>query len=167
MFQWSNKVSKSVTFTSELADQELLALIDTELAKYPYKTFNELCKEALKLMLRQNVNPSVRPEVKSNESDLRVEQLQTQVAQLEQQLGGVEQRLYQCSRDLARLGPLEYQINQLNRRINTLSLAGNDVPAPPGMATLPVEEASEVPIEVAPQEVDPAIARISQLIDDF
>ena len=47
MFQWSKKVVKSVTFNPELADESLLAQVESYLEKQPDKTFSDLCKEAL------------------------------------------------------------------------------------------------------------------------
>jgi hypothetical protein len=59
MFQRSNKTNRSVTFNLEVADQTLLAVIETELAKQPHKTFSDLCKEALWQFLY--ISESVRP----------------------------------------------------------------------------------------------------------
>lgn len=44
----TTKTNKSVTFTQEEADQTLLEAIEQELANEQYKTFSDLCKQALK-----------------------------------------------------------------------------------------------------------------------
>ena len=47
MLNWSNRVTKSITFTREDIDLELLSQIEIELDRHPHKTFSDLCKEAL------------------------------------------------------------------------------------------------------------------------
>jgi hypothetical protein len=47
MLNWSNRVTKSITFTKEEIDLDLLAQIEVELDRHPHKTFSDLCKEAL------------------------------------------------------------------------------------------------------------------------
>ncbi len=47
MLNWSNRVTKSITFTQEDIDLELLSQIEIELDRHPHKTFSDLCKEAL------------------------------------------------------------------------------------------------------------------------
>jgi hypothetical protein len=47
MLNWSNRVTKSITFTQEEIDRDLLAQIEVELDRHPHKTFSDLCKEAL------------------------------------------------------------------------------------------------------------------------
>lgn len=82
MFPWSKKNSKSVTFNSEVADETLLAVVETELLKQPHKTFSDLCKEALWQFLC--VPESVRPTPKTTQGEQVVAELQHQLAEFEQ-----------------------------------------------------------------------------------
>ncbi len=84
MSLWSNKTSKSVTFSQEVADQTLLAAVETELAKQPHKTFSDLCKEALWQFLYipdSTPSPGMFPDS------------QSQIAELQRQLAMMQQRL--------------------------------------------------------------------------
>ncbi len=60
MFQWSKKVVKSVTFNPGVADESLLAVVESHLEQQPDKTFSDLCKEALwqSLCVPESVKPS-------------------------------------------------------------------------------------------------------------
>lgn len=156
MFQWSSKVNKSVTFASDPADQELLERIEVELVKYPYKTFSDLCKEALRQALM--VSEPVRPNSKTDRLEQQMSDLQRQITHLEQDLG---------NRNLARLTALESRVSQLTQQMAELALTLNRQPSPASQAPMGIESAPEMEILPAPVEVDPAIARISQFIDDF
>src|ERR687886_766630 len=81
MFPWSKKITKPVTFNSEVADDTLLAVVETELMKQPHKTFSDLCKEALWQFLC--VPESVRPTTPTaGQMEQPVAELNGQLAQL-------------------------------------------------------------------------------------
>lgn len=78
MMLWAKNSYKSVTFTPEVADQTLLAVIETELAKQPHKTFSDLCKEALWQFLC--VPESVRPNPKPGQMEQQLAELLTKLS---------------------------------------------------------------------------------------
>jgi hypothetical protein len=80
MFPWSKKISKSVRFSQELADQSLLAVVETELVKQPHKSFSDLCKEALWQSLC--ISESVRPSPRTVKLEQQVAELQGQLLTL-------------------------------------------------------------------------------------
>lgn len=105
MFPWSKKNSKSVTFNSEVADETLLAVVETELLKQPHKTFSDLCKEALWQFLC--VPESVRPTPKTTQREQGVADRQV-VADLQRQLVEFEQRF--LARESSRWEAIERQM---------------------------------------------------------
>jgi hypothetical protein len=105
MFPWSKKNSKSVTFNSEVADETLLAVVETELLKQPHKTFSDLCKEALWQFLC--VPESVRPTPKITQGEQGVTDRQV-VAELQRQLADFEQRF--LTRESSRWEAIERQM---------------------------------------------------------
>src|ERR687886_443480 len=138
MFPWSKKIRKSVEFNRGLADLSLLEVVESELEKQPHKTFSDLCKEALWQYLC--VPESVRPSFRT---------------------GSLEQQLAQ------QLAQLALIVNQ------------QPTPMPPAQLT-PVSSAQLTPVSSAqleptaeamtptpPQEVDPLLSRLSQVLDDF
>lgn len=154
MFPWSKKISKSVTFTQELADQSLLAVVETELVKQPHKSFSDLCKEALwqSLCLSESVRPTPR-----------TAQIEQQVAELQRQLADLEQRLF--ARESNRLEAIERQLNQLTQQVAQLALIVNQQPNPKSPPQLELKPEAVTP--TTPQEVDPLLSRLSPFLDDF
>jgi hypothetical protein len=164
MFQWSKKVVKSVTFNPEIADESLLAQVESYLEAQPEKTFSDLCKEALWQALC--VPDSVRPS--PNTAALPIEQ---QVGELQRQLAGLEERFF--AKESHRLQTMENQILQLSQQVAQLAIILSQ-----GGSTQPVTSSVPVPMlevinnsgstpDPTPQAVDPVIIRLSQYLDDF
>jgi hypothetical protein len=159
MFPWSKKISKSVTFSQELADQSLLAVVETELVKQPHKSFSDLCKEALwqSLCVAESVRPTPR-----------TAQIEQQVAELQRQVADFEQRFF--ARESSRLEAIECQLNQLTQQLAQLAIIVNQQPnpnPPPQLESAPLESEPEAVTPSTPQEVDPLLSRLSQFLDDF
>jgi hypothetical protein len=170
MFPWSKKIRKSVEFNRGLADQSLLEVVESELEKQPHKTFSDLCKEALWQYLC--VPESVRP-------SFRTGSLEQQVAELQHQFADLEQRFF--AKESNRLEAMERQLNQLTQQLAQLALIVNQQPTPiPPTQLTPASSAQLTPVSSAqlqptaeamtptpPQEVDPLLSRLSQVLDDF
>jgi uncharacterized membrane protein YccC len=117
MFPWSKKVVKSVTFNQEVADETLLAVVESVLQKQPNKTFSDLCKEALWQALC--VPESVRPGLKAAE-------MEHKIAEVQQQLADFEQRFF--AKEANRLEAIESQLSQLTQQVAQLALLVNTRP---------------------------------------
>jgi hypothetical protein len=168
MFQWSKKVVKSVTFNPGVADESLLALVESFLEKDPEKTFSDLCKEALWQSLC--VPESVRPSPKSA-ADPGVEQ---DIAELKRQLADLEERFF--AKESNRLEAMESHLMQLSQQVSQLAIIVNQILANPSPTqpapALEVVNSHPTPANAhaeatPPEEVDPVISRISQFLDDF
>lgn len=163
MFHWSKKQVKSVTFNQEVADETLLAVVDSVLEKQPDKTFSDLCKEALWQSLC--VPDSVRPGFKTAE-------MEQQMSELQRQLAGIEQRFF--AKEANRLETVERQLGQLTQQVAQLALLVNSRShsEPPQAFSSPVLE-SQAPVAAPsspptpPQEVDPLLSRLTPFLDDF
>jgi hypothetical protein len=182
MFQWSKKVVKSVTFNPGVADESLLALVESHLEKDPDKSFSDLCKEALWQVLC--VPESVRPNQKATQALPPSTQTplppatplpangvgEPQIAELHRQITDLEGRYY--SREANRLDAVEHQLIQLSQQVAQLAIMvtqGVTVQVSPTYqsgSAAEVFKPSSAPA-VAPVEVDPVISRLSQLVDDF
>lgn len=171
MFLWSKKTKKSVTFHPEVADESLLAVVETELVKQPHKTFSDLCKEALWQFLC--VPESVRPTPTPMQQQMQMEQL---LAELQRQLADFEQRFF--AKESQRLEAMERQLNQLSQQLAQLSFIVNHQPKPepvihpspkpesPARQYAPKAEAESPP--TPPAEIDdPLLSRLSAFLDDF
>lgn len=162
MFPWSKKTVKSVTFKQEVADQSLLAVVEAELMRQPYKTFSDLCKEALWQFLC--VPEAVRPSPKTPQSEQHSPDVQRQLADFEQRF---------FAKESSRLETLECQLNQLSQQVAQLASAIERQPLSdrlPQPTPLPQQEkAVEATISAnsIPQDVDPMLSRLSQFLDDF
>jgi|SRR5919202_2054274 hypothetical protein len=158
MFPWSKKITKSVTFNSEVADETLLAVVETELIKQPHKTFSDLCKEALWQFLC--VPESVRPTPKAA-------QMEQPGAELKRQFAEFEQRF--LARDSSRLEAMERQLNQLSQQLAQLSLIVNQQPkSEPHRQFVQEVQKAEVVTPTPPPEIDdPLLSRLSAFLDDF
>ena len=152
MFQWSKKVVKSVTFNPEIADESLLAQVESYLEVQPNKTFSDLCKEALWKFLCVPESAQLASK-KANGTTV------------EQQIGGFEKRF--SARESHRLEAIEGQMLQLTQQVAKLAIILNQQAlnyVPPMVDSVGVVQS--VP-EPEPQEVDPVINRIGQFLDDF
>jgi hypothetical protein len=152
MFQWSKKVVKSVTFDPEIADESLLAQVETYLESQSDKTFSDLCKEALwkLLCVPESTLPPVNAANRSN--------LEQQVADIQRQMASLEARYF--AKESNRIDMMESQMLQLHQQVTMLALLLNQ--QPPTAYTPP----PPIP-EPLPQEDDPVISRIISVMDDF
>ncbi|AFZ59658.1 plasmid segregation centromere-binding protein ParR [Anabaena cylindrica FACHB-243] len=162
MFQWSKKVVKSVTFNPEIADESLLAQVESYLEAQPEKTFSDLCKEALWQALC--VPESVRPA--PNIAALPMEQ---KIGELQRQLAGLEERFF--AKESNRLEAMESQILQLTQQVAQLAImlsqGASTQPPTSSVPTVEVVNNSGSNPDSTPQEIDPVISRLSQYLDDF
>lgn len=177
MFQWSKKVVKSVTFDPGVADESLLALVESHLEKDPDKSFSDLCKEALwqALCVPESVRPTQKatqalPPLPSQISPPPTSGGEPQIADLHRQITDLEGRYY--SREASRLDAVENQLIQLSQQVAQLAIMvtqGVTVQVAPTQALPVVGEVyqSSSPPPAAPVEVDPVISRLSLLVDDF
>ncbi|QLE55025.1 plasmid segregation centromere-binding protein ParR [Nostoc sp. TCL26-01] len=161
MFQWSKKVVKSVTFNPGVADESLLAVVESYLEKQPDKTFSDLCKEALwqSLCVPESVKPGLKTAV-TESAEQKIDELQRQVRDLEERFFAKESH---------RLEALERQILQLTQQMAHLAIIVTERPVvyhQPQSA--PAVDVVNTPYAVNSQEeVDPLISRLSQYLDDF
>ncbi|KAB8333150.1 plasmid segregation centromere-binding protein ParR [Scytonema tolypothrichoides VB-61278] len=172
MFQWSKKVVKSVTFEPGVADESLLALVESHLEKDPEKTFSDLCKEALwqSLCVPESVRPAPKPAAATATTTQGVEQ---QIAALQSQMADLEERFF--AKESNRLQIMEQQLIQLSQQVAQLAIMLNNVsssspPTAQQVSTLEVINHTSSPTYAAAtssQEIDPVISRISQFLDDF
>ncbi|MEH2245010.1 plasmid segregation centromere-binding protein ParR [Nostoc sp.] len=158
MFQWSKKVVKSVTFNPELADESLLAQVESYLEKQPDKTFSDLCKEALWQSL---CVPAVQP-APQTAATTPIEQ---QIGELQRQVAGLEERFF--AKGSNRLEAMEHHLLQLSQQVAQLALIANDRSFIPSPSQLEVVNNTSYTVATPPQEVDPVISRLSQFLDDF
>ncbi|HEY9610409.1 plasmid segregation centromere-binding protein ParR [Allocoleopsis sp.] len=178
MFPWSKKITKPVTFNSEVADDTLLAVVETELMKQPHKTFSDLCKEALWQFLC--VPESVRPTTpKAGQMEQPVAELKRQLAEFEQRFlrqessrwEAIEPKLNQLLRqESSRLDAIERQLNQLSGQLAQLSLIVNQQPKSESSRPFvpEVKQAETVTSTAPPAEIDdPLLNRLSAFLDDF
>ncbi|MBD2518733.1 plasmid segregation centromere-binding protein ParR [Nostoc sp. FACHB-973] len=160
MFQWSKKVVKSVTFNPGLADESLLAQVESYLEKQPEKTFSDLCKEALWQSLC--VPESVRPAPKTAAATTPIEQ---QIGELQRQVAGLEERFF--AKGSNRLEALEHHLLQLSQQVAQLALIVNERSLIQSPSQVEVVNNTPYTVPAPPQEVDPVISRLSQFLDDF
>lgn len=178
MFQWSKKVVKSVTFNPGVADESLLALVESQLEKDPDKSFSDICKDALwqALCVPESVRPSPKPGAIPTPTPAPTPAPLTgavdqQVAQLQRQIADLEERFF--ARESNRLEIMESQLMQLSQQVAQLALMMTQgvmvqvAPTHTVSATEGVNKTNPVAVAALPQEVDPVISRLSQLVDDF
>ncbi|MEH2249908.1 plasmid segregation centromere-binding protein ParR [Nostoc sp.] len=159
MFQWSKKVVKSVTFNPELADESLLAQVESYLEKQPDKTFSDLCKEALwqSLCVPESVRPGPQTAVTTP--------IEQQIGELQRQVAGLEERFF--AKGSNRLEAMEHHLLQLSQQVAQLALIVNDRSLIQSPTQLEVVNNTSHTAATPPQEVDPVISRLSQFLDDF
>ena len=169
MFQWSKKVVRSVAFNPGVADESLLALVDSHLEKDPEKTFSDLCKEALWQSLC--VPESVRPSPTTPEKLTAPASEEQQIAELQRQVADLEERFF--AKESNRLEAMERQLLQLSQQVAQLAIMVNERPIiqlQTQATSAPQEVVNHTSYTVAatpPQDVDPVISRLSQYLDDF
>jgi hypothetical protein len=157
MFQWSKKVVKSVTFNPEIADESLLAQVESYLETQPDKTFSDLCKEALwqALCVSESVRPSSNPAA--------IALIEQQISDLQHQIAGLEERFF--AKETNRLEAMEDQLLQLSRQVAQLAIMLNERPI--SVPTMEVVNHPTYTPAAPPVEVDPVISRLSKFLDDF
>jgi hypothetical protein len=193
MFQWSKKVVKSVTFNPGVADESLLALVESQLEKDPEKTFSDLCKEALwqSLCVPESVKPTAKPAATATPTETPVITptptpppaipaatplgVERQIAELRHHIADLEERFYAKESD--RLEMMERHLMQLSQQVAQLAIMVNKIstmqpPFQPASAMEVVNNTSNPANAAAPpppiqEEVDPVISRLSQFLDDF
>ena len=155
LFNRKNKSVKSVQFNQEVADQTLLDVIEKELRTNQIN-FSDLCKEALWHYLC--VPASMQPQGSEvNQDDLN--QLQARLAELEKRLSTQQSNSF---------GAIEQRLEQISSQLNQINIPAYQPPAPAQFE--PPEEQLPESEEVIPEEnphLDPALSRISGLLDDF
>ena len=159
MFQWSKKVVKSVTFNPELADESLLAQVESYLDKQPDKTFSDLCKEALWQSL------CVPEPVKPAPPTAATTPIEQQIGELQRQVAGLEERF--LAKGSNRLEAMEHHLLQLSQQVAQLALIVNERSFIQSPTQLEVVNNTSYSVATPPQEVDPVISRLSQFLDDF
>jgi hypothetical protein len=159
MFQWSKKVVKSVTFNPELADESLLAQVESYLEKQPDKTFSDLCKEALwqSLCVPESVQPAPQTAAATP--------IEQQMGELQRQVAGLEERFF--AKGSNRLEAMEHHLLQLSQQVAQLALIVNDRSFIQSPNQLEVVKNTSYTVATPAQEVDPVISRLSQFLDDF
>lgn len=151
MFLWSDQSKKTVTFKQNFRDQDLLAVVETELTRQPDKDFSDLCKEALRAYFCA---------AESDHSSGETSNLERQIAQLTSQIAGLEERL--LAQQSSRLQVLTSQLANLSSQVKQLSDLAAQQP------TVEIKEEATIELEMEPQgEIDPEISRLSQFLDDF
>ncbi|MGJ5676609.1 MAG: plasmid segregation centromere-binding protein ParR [Nostochopsis sp.] len=169
MFQWSKKVVKSVTFNPGVADESLLALIESQLEKDPNKTFSDLCKEALWQALC--VPESVRPSPPPTPQPAPTRGVEPQIAELQRQLADLEERFF--AKEYNRLEMMERHLTQLSQQVAQLAIMVNQtqtIQSPLQSTAVPEVVNHTVTTSYTtppPQDVDPVISRLSKYLDDF
>ena len=176
MFQWSKKEVKSVTFNPGVADESLLALVESHLEKNPNQSFSDLCKDALWQALC--VPESVRPATKTTPptslpSSLPSSVGEPQFGDLHRQVADLEERF--LLRESNRLDVMERQLMHLSQQLAqlaitvtqgvTVQVASTQLASTGDVFITPSPPSP--PTAIAPVEVDPVISRLSQLVDDF
>ena len=152
LFNRKNKSVQSVQFNQEVADQTLLDVIEKEL-RTSHVGFSDLCKEALWHYLC--VPASMQPQ--DSQGDLS--QLQAKLAELEKRLTAQQSNSF---------GAIEQRLEQISSQLNQINIPAYQPPAPAQFE--PPEEQLPESEEVIPEEnphLDPALSRISGLLDDF
>ena len=156
LFNRKNKSVQSVQFNQEVADQTLLDVIEKELRTSDVG-FSDLCKEALWHYLC--VPASMQPQgSQGDQGDLS--QLQAKLAELEKRLTAQQSNSF---------GVIEQRLEQISSQLNQINIPAYQSPAP-AQSELPVEQLPESEEVIPPGEnphLDPALSRISGLLDDF
>lgn len=164
MFQWSKKVVKSVTFNPGVADESLLALVESYLEKQVDKTFSDLCKEALWQSL------CVPESVKSVPKTAATESVEQRIYELQRQVADLEERFF--AKESHRLEAMERHILQLTQQMAHLAIMVTERPiihSPTSSSGQAVEvvNTNTTYAATSQEEVDPVISRLSQYLDDF
>lgn len=171
MFQWSKKVVKSVTFNPGVADESLLDVVERHLEKEPDKTFSDLCKEALwqALCVPESVRPAPQPT--ATPTPKPPSSVEEHIADLERKFADLEERFF--AKESNRLVTMEQHLTQLSQQVAQLAMMVNQglVVQPSNQSAVPEvlnnASANAYEVNTPPEEEDPLISRLSELVDDF
>lgn len=195
---WANKkLTQSVTFTEDAADQTLLEAIEKELSLTKYQTFSNLCKQALWQFLLSSpttqtpvINNDYRPEITSERPSnppANLKPIEDGLLTLQRQLGALERQL-QAQKPENKTQQLESQVNQLAQQLaqfqatiaskldattEAIAQIPSQFPQITSPAARPEPSRSNAPPPPPPeptpnpQEADPLLQRLSSLVDDF
>lgn len=192
---WANKkLTQSVTFTEDAADQTLLEAVEKELSLTKYQTFSNLCKQALwQFLLTSNaaqtsgVASEYRPDTPSERpltATPNLKPIEEGLSSLQSQLSALDRQV-QAQKSEPRTEQLENQLSQLTQqlaqfqaaimlRLDATTEAIAQIPSqssfnPSPSAGEPSRSTSSVPPSkpAFEQETDPLLKRLSSLVDDF
>ncbi|MGC9524608.1 MAG: hypothetical protein ACP5D7_03625 [Limnospira sp.] len=194
---WANKkLTQSVTFTEDAADQTLLEAIEQELSLTKYQTFSNLCKQALWQFLSVSgsaptapASGGAAPETSGHDRPFlpppnlqRVEEglskLQTQLAELDRRVQApaqgtsteqLEKQLLQLAQQLAQFQTAITQ--KLDAATDAIARESHTSPQPAPTQQngepSPANRPTPPPEPPAEEETDPLLKRLSSLVDDF
>ncbi|NEO54279.1 MAG: hypothetical protein F6K54_15015 [Okeania sp. SIO3B5] len=190
---WEKNQKKEVFFTEEAADRQLLAAIEKELNSHKYRTFSNLCKQALWQFLDVSSSSIELTQSASNLQRLEhriYERLTKHFAELETKL--VSEELKTSNNTVqSNENELKKHLNQLNQQLSQIQL-NLDAKLIEVMETFKAELSQiEIPITKSAQEdseeltstkskaeedlsvkesttdADPLLQHLSSLIEDF
>lgn len=180
---WANKkLTQSVTFTEDGADQTLLEAIDKELSQAKYQTFSNLCKQALwQFLILAESQPKAPPS--STPTDYQplpnFQKVEDRLLDLHNKLSNLEQQVLatnpNSTESLERqLSQLAQQLTQVQTTINhrlaeiAHNLESAQLQSHPGSHQVPSPEPKPEPLPPpVVEETDPLLKRLGSLLDDF
>ncbi|MEB3885606.1 hypothetical protein [Lyngbya sp. CCY1209] len=190
---WANKkLTQSVTFTEDAADQALLEAIEKELSLTKYQTFSNLCKQALWqfLSVSGSAPGATTPAATASEAPgdrpfpppPNLRRIEEGLSKLQTQLAELDRRV-QTPTQSHSTEPLEKQVLQLAQQLAQFQTAiaqkldvATDAIAQASQMSPPTRHNGEPPPDAAPapppeppaeEETDPLLKRLSSLVDDF
>jgi hypothetical protein len=148
MISSKEKFSKVVRFAPTEADQALLNVIEQTLAAKSYRSFSDLCKQAL----RQFLQP---PE--TTQLTLLFTALQQQVTDLQIQMATLKQEVE--VRDGCPIGAIEQRLAHLSDRLDQLE--------PKTDTTEPLDASLSASSPSPDTAADPLLSRLAPLLEEF
>ncbi|NES67490.1 MAG: hypothetical protein F6K24_20740 [Okeania sp. SIO2D1] len=191
---WEKNQKKEIFFTEEAADRQLLAAIEKELNSHKYRTFSNLCKQALWQFLDVSSSSTELPQSASNLQRLEnriYERLTKHFSELETKLVSEELKTSTSNNTVqSNEHELRKQLNQLNQQLSQIQL-NLDAKLIEVMETFKTELSQiEIPITKSAQEeseeltptkpteedlsvkesttdADPLLQRLGSLLEEF
>ncbi len=167
------KVNKTVIFTPETEEQNLLKKVEQELSQQKYDSFSVLCKKALKAF-------SSKPESAStptNQLEQNLNQVQLQLTQIKQaleitdeqklgnQLTGLTERVERVDAQTERgMKQLQLQMNELKQ---VLSKSNNDPPETQLKDWLQQMEQTNANLHQQLQQMQQQITHMAQTVSEW
>lgn len=180
---WANKkLTQSVTFTEDAADQTLLEAIDKELSQAKYQTFSNLCKQALwQFLILAEAQPKASPSSPPTgyQPFPNLQKVEDRLLDLQNKLSNLEQQVLatnpNSTESLERqLSQLTQQLTQVQTTINqrlteiAQNLESAQLQSHSGSHPLPSPEPKPEPLPPPiVEETDPLLKRLGSLLDDF